>query len=69
MQQVTLNVTGMSCGHCVKAVEGAVQGVGATGKVDLEQQSVRVDFEESKVSLDAIKAAIEEQGYDVKGTL
>ena len=24
MEKVTLNVEGMSCGHCVKAVEGSV---------------------------------------------
>ena len=24
MENVTLNVQGMSCGHCVKAVEGSV---------------------------------------------
>lgn len=24
MQNVTLNVQGMSCGHCVKAIEGSV---------------------------------------------
>ena len=24
MQKVTLNVEGMSCGHCVKSVEGSV---------------------------------------------
>lgn len=24
MENVTLNVKGMSCGHCVKAVEGSV---------------------------------------------
>lgn len=65
MQTVTLNVEGMSCGHCVNSVEGAVKKLGATGKVDLSGGSVTVDFDESKISLDAIKEAIEEQGYDV----
>lgn len=35
MSNVTLNVEGMSCGHCVSAVEKAVSGVGAAAKVDL----------------------------------
>ncbi|KIL42488.1 copper resistance protein CopZ [Gordoniibacillus kamchatkensis] len=65
MQTVTLKVEGMSCGHCVNSVEGAVKQVGASGKVDLSAGSVTVQFDESKVSLDAIKEAIEEQGYDV----
>jgi copper chaperone len=65
MQTVTLKVEGMSCGHCVNSVEGAVKSLGASGKVDLNAGSVTIVFDESKVSLDAIKEAIEEQGYDV----
>ncbi|MFC5648795.1 copper ion binding protein [Paenibacillus solisilvae] len=65
MQTVTLLVEGMSCGHCVNSVEGAVNKLGVSSKVDLSGGSVTVDFNESKVSLDAIKKAIEDQGYDV----
>jgi copper chaperone len=65
MQTITLKVEGMSCGHCVNSVEGAVNKLGASGKVDLNGGSVTVNFDESKVSLDAIKEAIEDQGYDV----
>jgi copper chaperone len=65
METLTLKVEGMSCGHCVNSVEGAVKSVGATGKVDLDAGLVTVEFDTSKVSLDAIKEAIEEQGYDV----
>ncbi|GAB6992191.1 copper ion binding protein [Paenibacillus pini] len=65
MKNVKLNVNGMSCGHCVNAVEGAVKEAGANGKVDLPTKTVTVDYDENKVSLDAIKAAIEDQGYDV----
>jgi copper chaperone len=67
MSTVTLKVGGMSCGHCVKAVKGAVKGLGASGKVDLEAGQVTVEFDESKVTLASIKEAIEEQGYDVAG--
>jgi copper chaperone len=65
MQNVTLKVEGMSCGHCVSSVEGAVKKLGAVAKVDLTNHSVSVEYEDSKVSLEAIKEAIEEQGYDV----
>jgi len=60
-----LKVEGMSCSHCVNAVEGAVGKLGADAKVNLASRSVQVTFDESKVSLDTIKKAIEEQGYDV----
>ncbi|MFC7061609.1 copper chaperone CopZ [Halobacillus seohaensis] len=63
----TLNVEGMTCGHCKMSVEGAlnkIDGVSAA-KVNLEDGNVDVTFDESKVHVGAMKEAIEEQGYDV----
>ncbi len=67
MKNVTLIVKGMSCGHCVKAVEGSVgalQGVEQV-KVNLEAGEVNVAFDGDKVSLEQIKETIDDQGYDV----
>lgn len=66
MKNVTLKVSGMSCGHCVNSVESALKTVGASGKVDLSSGTVAVAYDESKLSLEAIKETIEEQGYDVQ---
>ena len=41
MEKVTLNVEGMSCGHCVKAVESSVGDLNGVS-------SVKVDLEEKK---------------------
>jgi copper chaperone len=65
MQKITLSVEGMSCGHCVNSVEKAVESVGANGIVDLAGKSVTIEYDSSKVSLETIKAAIADQGYDV----
>lgn len=68
MQSVTLNVQGMSCGHCVNSVEksvGALTGVEQV-KVNLADGLVDVAFDETQVSLDQIKETIDDQGYDVK---
>lgn len=65
MTTITLNVEGMSCGHCVNSVEGAMKELGATGKVDLAAKTVTVSYDESKLTLDAIKEAIDDQGYEV----
>ncbi|KIL52389.1 copper chaperone CopZ [Jeotgalibacillus alimentarius] len=68
MSQVTLNVEGMSCQHCVKAVEsnvGEMSGVDSV-KVHLDQGTVDVDYQDSSVTVDQIKNVIEDQGYDVK---
>ncbi|CAG9610703.1 copper chaperone CopZ [Pseudoneobacillus rhizosphaerae] len=67
MEKVTLNVSGMSCGHCVKAVEGSVgelKGV-SNVKVHLENGTVDVEFDSSELTLDVIKETIDDQGYDV----
>ncbi|MEW5550767.1 copper chaperone CopZ [Peribacillus frigoritolerans] len=68
MENVTLNVSGMSCGHCVNAVEGNVgklAGVESV-KVHLDAGKVDVAFDKEKVSLEKIKETIGDQGYDVE---
>ncbi|WP_195574474.1 cation transporter [Paenibacillus sp. 1001270B_150601_E10] len=66
MEQVTLNVTGMSCGHCVNSIEGALRSVGVSGKVDLVSGTVASEYDKGQVALEKIKETIEEQGYDVE---
>jgi copper chaperone len=63
----TYTVTGMTCGHCVNSVSEEVgQVAGVTGvDVDLKTGAVTVT---SDGPLDdaAIRAAVEEAGYEVK---
>ena len=68
MQNVTLSVQGMSCGHCVNAIEESVsklEGVNRV-KVKLDAAEVEVSFNESQVSIEKIKETIDDQGYDVE---
>ncbi|NMO96358.1 cation transporter [Paenibacillus lemnae] len=65
MSQVTLNVGGMSCNHCVNAIEKALKEAGMSGKVDLQAGTVTVDYNESQTAVEQIKETIEEQGYEV----
>lgn len=68
MENVVLNVQGMSCGNCVKAVEssvGELQGINEV-KVDLGAAQVAVTFDASQVTIETIKEVIEEQGFDVE---
>lgn len=68
MSNVVLNVKGMSCGHCVKAVEGSVgklEGVSSV-KVDLDAATVAVDYNSEAVTVEKIKETIDDQGYDVE---
>lgn len=59
------NVTGMSCGHCERAVIQAIQALDpvAQVRVDLAAGTVRVD---SALDEQAIRAAIEAEGYQVR---
>ena len=66
--QVTLQVQGMSCGHCVNAVEsnvGKLEGVDQV-KVHLESGKVEVSFDKEKVTVEKIKETIDDQGYEVE---
>ena len=67
MAKSVLNVDGMSCEHCVKAIKkavGALPGV-ADVAVDLSAKTVAVDHDPAQSTLDKIKNEIEDQGYDV----
>jgi copper chaperone len=68
MMTITLQVQGMTCGHCKAAVTNALQELDGVKNVEvhLQEGTVDVDYDETKVSLEKLKEAIEEQGYDVK---
>ena len=63
---VELKVSGMSCGHCVKAVTAAIQAAdpGASVQVSLDTGIVRA---ETKLSPDAVSALLAEEGYPLAG--
>jgi len=64
----TYTVVGMTCGHCVNAVtEEVSQLPGVTGvDVDLASGGVTVTSE-APVDGSAVRAAVEEAGYEVGG--
>ena len=68
MEKSILRVPGMMCQHCVKSITGAVSALqGATlVEVDLEEKKVSVEYDAAQITLDAIKAAIEDKGFDVE---
>lgn len=65
MKTTRLEVTGMTCNHCVAAVEKALRnrpGV-RSASVDLDAGAAEVEFEEGAVSPEQLVAAVEEEGY------
>lgn len=69
METSVIRVDGMSCQHCVKAVEGAVGALDGVNSVsvDLPAKTVTVTHDPAAASLETIKGEIEDQGYDVVG--
>ncbi|ARF17176.1 copper chaperone CopZ [Sporosarcina ureae] len=68
MTTTILNVKGMTCNHCVQAVEGALTELSGVERalVDLKANSVAVEYDESVVTVGQMTEAIEDQGYDVE---
>lgn len=67
--QATLIISGMTCDHCVKTVQGTVQALKGVSqvKVDLASQKADVVYSPDLVTLDQIKKAIVDAGYQVTG--
>jgi copper chaperone CopZ len=64
MSLVTLQIDGMSCGHCLNAVNRALSGVPgvAVQSVQMGRAEVEVDAA-SRTVTDALVAAVEQAGY------
>ena len=63
MQQI-LNVQGMTCGHCERAVTDAVKGIDPKAVVKIDRTSGKVEVE-SDSAREALAKAIVEEGYAV----
>ena len=65
---IHLSITGMTCEHCRKRVEDALNGVkGVIGAfVDLPGASADVDFESGSVTSEALIEAVESAGYQAR---
>ena len=65
MKKATLNITGMKCGGCEKAVQEAVDAVPGviSSKASAKDGVLEVEFDETKTGLDAIKQVVKVKGY------
>ena len=62
----SFKVSGMTCGHCVRAVTDAIKGVDATVSVDIDLDAGRVIVRDDTASPDQIADAITAEGYTVE---
>ena len=61
----TIHIDGMSCAHCVKAVEQALRSIDGVQVHTVEVGTVQITKADS-VADDQITAAIEAEGYQVR---
>jgi copper chaperone CopZ len=68
METTTIAVGGMTCMGCAGSVKRVLDGIaGVTGaEVTLQPGQAVVSYDPAKASLQAIKAAISDAGYDVE---
>lgn len=58
----TVKIAGMSCGHCVMGVRKALSSIPGVENLEVEIGQARF---EGNPDLEAVKAAIEAEGYKV----
>ncbi|PWD50971.1 copper chaperone [Serinibacter arcticus] len=67
----TIDVTGMTCGHCVSAVTTELEKVADVERVSVELHDGGTShvtvFSDHELPGDALRAAVDEAGYDVVG--
>lgn len=68
MNRLSLEIRGMSCGHCVSAVSRALKTLDGVTVDQVKIGAATLEYDPSRVTPDAISAAVADQGYAVVGT-
>jgi copper chaperone len=63
--QFSYSVPGVSCDHCVAAITAEVEKLPGVADVEVDLEAKRVSVAGSQLDDSAIRAAIDEAGYDV----
>ena len=71
MKKIILNVEGMSCAHCERAVKNAVGELDGVESVivDLPGKTVAIEYDSDNLTFENFKAAIEEEDFNVVGQI
>jgi copper chaperone len=66
METVHLNIEGMTCEHCVRAIDGRLR---KTPGVEVERVvvgAVDIRYDPARISMDEISEVISDEGYTVE---
>lgn len=62
----TFEVSGMTCGHCIRAVTEAIHGVDAAAQVEVDLDAGRVTVRDGTEPADRLVQAIAAEGYPAR---
>ena len=63
MEQTTITIQGMSCGHCVAAVKGALGQLDGVQVKEVKVGSATVAYDPQAVTPERIAQAVSAEGY------
>lgn len=63
MKSTTLHIEGMSCGHCLNAVNKALGALTGVSVESVQMGRAAVRYDESVTSAEAIAGAVTDAGY------
>ncbi|MFA5693010.1 MAG: heavy-metal-associated domain-containing protein [Acholeplasmataceae bacterium] len=70
MKKATLNLETLTCPSCLQKINNAVKGLEGIDKdsvnVMFNSSKVKVDFDETKITIEDIAKSIDKLGYEVK---
>jgi copper chaperone len=68
MEELTIQIGGMSCGHCVAAVRSALATLEGVEVQDVGIGAATVQYDAARTTPEAIQSAIREEGYQPRVT-
>lgn len=65
MPSIEFAIQGMNCGHCVKAVQGAIASIPGATATEVKVGSAKIVIDDSITPFESVAKAIEEEGFKV----
>jgi copper chaperone len=67
MEPLILNIEGMTCNHCVKAVKNSISSLSGVNNINvsLSENNVTLEYDKNTLNKEKIISAITNEGYKV----
>ena len=67
MKEISMKVNGMHCNSCIMLINESLEEEGVDSvEASLNRKTVKVRYDDTKLSLEKIRQAIESEGYKVE---